>query len=316
MQNTEQPILITKRNGEQVPFDVQKLIHSLDRSGASEADMELVIREVGRNLVDGMSTRKVYQLAYSILRKKSKQAAGKYKLKKSIFELGPTGYPFERFVGELLKNQGYHVMVGQQVSGFCVQHEVDVIAEKEGRRHVIECKFHSDLSTKSDVKVSLYFHSRFRDIRKKWEKESGDQRLVHEGWLVTNTRFTDDALQYGECSGLRMISWDYPEKGSLRERIDLSGLHPITALQSLTKKEKQSLLEQDDRILKEPASQTMVVALADSSVNINMRCWVNRADYWSVLFDLNKGIKLRLDAEGISIPFPQRDLHIIDRTAA
>jgi hypothetical protein len=245
MQNSEKPLYITKRNGDKVPFDVQKLINSLDRSGASEADIEQVIQEVGKNIVDGMSTHKVYQLAYSILRKKSKQAAGKYRLKKAIFELGPTGYPFERFVGELLKNQGYRIQVGQIVRGYCVQHEVDVIAEKDDRRHIIECKFHGDLSTKSDVKVSLYFHSRFLDIKKRWEQNPDNHPLSHEGWLVTNTRFTDDALQYGECAGLRMISWDYPRKGSLRERIDLSGLHPITALQSLTRKEKGMLLEQD-----------------------------------------------------------------------
>lgn len=78
----------------------------------------------------------------------------------------------------------------------------------------------------------------------------------------------------------------------------------------------KSFLESDSRILKDPAPETMVVALADSSVNINLRCSVNPADYWGVLFDTNKGIKLKLDAEGITIPFPQQDVHIQDRTAA
>lgn len=78
----------------------------------------------------------------------------------------------------------------------------------------------------------------------------------------------------------------------------------------------KAFLDADSRILKEPAPQTMVTALADSSVNVNLRCWVNPADYWGVLFDTNKGIKQRFDAEGISIPFPQRDVHITERTAA
>ena len=78
----------------------------------------------------------------------------------------------------------------------------------------------------------------------------------------------------------------------------------------------QSFLQADGRILPDPAPQTMVVALADSSVNINLRCWVNAGDYWPTLFDVNKGIKQRLDAEGITIPFPQHDVHIMDRTAA
>jgi hypothetical protein len=236
-------IFITKRNGEKVPFNVQKLIDSLDRTGAAEEDIERVIKEVGQKLVEGMSTRKVYQMAYSILRKKSQRAAGKYRLKKAIFELGPTGYPFERFVGELLKNQGYSVDVGKIVKGHCVQHEVDVVAQKDDRKFMIECKFHSDTSRKCDVKVSLYIHSRFLDVEKQWKKKEAGRPNFHQGWIVTNTRFTEDAMQFGKCAGLHLISWDYPAGGSLRERIDRSGLHPITALQTLVKKEKQALLE-------------------------------------------------------------------------
>jgi len=230
-------IFVTKGTGEKVPFDVQKLINSLDRAGASEEDIELIIKDLGNRLVDGISTRKVYQYAYSVLRKKSNKAAGKYRLKKAIFELGPTGYPFERFVGELLKNQGYLVEVGKIVKGHCVQHEVDVLAEKEDRKYMIECKFHSDASKKSDVKVSLYIHSRFLDIEKQWNKNPQENQRIHQGWIVTNTRFTEDAVQFGKCAGLNMISWDYPHSGNLRERIDLSGLHPVTALHSITKKE-------------------------------------------------------------------------------
>ena len=63
--------------------------------------------------------------------------------------------------------------------------------------------------------------------------------------MVTNTRFTNEAIQYGKCAGLKLVSWDYPHQGSLREWIDNSGLHPITALQTVTKKEKQQLLENE-----------------------------------------------------------------------
>jgi len=245
MNESNNPILITKRNGEKVPFNVQKLIDSLDRSGASEEEIEKIINEVGNHLVDGMSTRKIYQMAYAILRKKSHRTAGKYRLKKAIFELGPTGYPFERFVGELLKHQGYKVEVGKIVQGHCVQHEVDVVAEKDDRKYMIECKFHSDLSRKCDVKVSLYIHSRFLDVERAWKKDEPGQQLFHQGWIVTNTRFTQDAAQFGKCAGLHLISWDYPTGGSLKDRIDLSGLHPVTALQTINKREKQDLLQRD-----------------------------------------------------------------------
>jgi small conductance mechanosensitive channel len=72
------------------------------------------------------------------------------------------------------------------------------------------------------------------------------------------------------------------------------------------------LMTSDSRANAEPAPQVMVKELADSSVNINLRCWAAAGDYWSLLFDLNKAAKLRLDAEGISIPFPQRDVHLFE----
>ncbi len=72
----------------------------------------------------------------------------------------------------------------------------------------------------------------------------------------------------------------------------------------------QSMLESDSRILKNPAPQIVVSALADSSVNFNVRPWVNSADYWGVYFDVTEAIKKKFDAENISIPFPQRDVHM------
>ncbi len=68
----------------------------------------------------------------------------------------------------------------------------------------------------------------------------------------------------------------------------------------------------DERILKDPAPTIGLVELADSSVNFVCRPWVASADYWGVLFDLNERIKKRFDAEGINIPYPQQDVHIID----
>ena len=234
---------ITKKSGEKALFDPEKLKRSLERSGAGEKEIMEIIDQVKIKLYDGISTRKIYQMAYAILKKRSHKSAGRYRLKRAILDLGPTGYPFERFIGELLKNQGYRVQVGVIVQGHCVEHEVDVLAQKGNKKILIECKFHRNTSRKSDVKVSLYIHSRFLDIKNQYEKSIDGDTHVYQGWLITNTRFTNEAAQYGKCVGLKLIPWDYPHKGSLREWIDNSGLHPITALQTITKKEKELILE-------------------------------------------------------------------------
>ena len=236
-------IEIVKKSGERVVFDSSKLKQSLERSGAGTEEIEYIIGQVREKIVDGMSTRKLYHIAYSLLRKQSNKVAGRYRLKKAILELGPTGFPFEKFVGELFKFQGYEVQVGAVVKGRCITHEVDVIARKGKKQLMMECKFHSDTSRKSDVKVPMYINSRFHDVRKQWEREYGTIIERYEGWVVTNTRFTEDAINFGRCAGLHLLSWDYPRNGSLRDRIDASGLHPITALQTLTKAEKQQILD-------------------------------------------------------------------------
>ena len=254
-------IIITKASGEQAVYDPEKLRRSLRRAGAGEEAMDSIVKEIGQRLYPGITTKEIYRRAFSMLRRASAYLAAKYKLKKALQELGPSGYPFEKYVGEILKHEGYQTKVGQIVQGHCVQHEVDVIASKDDQHFMIECKFHSDQVRKCDVKIPLYIHSRFLDVEKAWQQRPGHGHKFHQGWVVTNTRFTTDAIQYGSCAGLNLVSWDFPKKGSLRERIDGSGLHPITCLTTLTKKEKQLLLDkgivlcqelcQNEQLLKE-----------------------------------------------------------------
>lgn len=236
-------INITKRNGELAPFEEEKLRRALTRSGAKPAELEEAMVAVRGILYEGIDTHKIYQTAYQTLKKRSHHSAGRYRLKKAMMELGPSGYPFEKFVGKLLESQGYQATVNVIVQGACVSHEVDVVALKDKVQTMIECKFHTDISIKSDVKVALYIHSRFLDVSKAWAAASNDPEMKYQGMIVTNTRFSADATQYGECVGLKLVSWDYPRSGSLKDWIDQSGYHPITSLGSLTKPEKIKLLE-------------------------------------------------------------------------
>ncbi|MBL6447708.1 restriction endonuclease [Fulvivirga sp. 29W222] len=233
---------VIKASGEKAPFVSSKLLASLKRAGASESLAQNILREMEALLYEGITTKKIYKEAFARLRKSSKPMAAKYKLKAAIMELGPTGYPFEKFVGEILHYQGFDVKVGVIVQGHCVQHEIDVVAEKASDHYMVECKFHSDQARHCDVKVPLYIHSRFRDVEKQWKKHEAHSTKFHQGWIFTNTRFTDDAIKYGSCAGLMLVGWNYPRKGGLKDFIDKLGLHPVTSLTTLTKYEKQTLL--------------------------------------------------------------------------
>jgi Holliday junction resolvase-like predicted endonuclease len=236
---------IVKASGEETLYDRQKIALSLERAGASREAIQEVLAETEKELFDGIHTKALYKIVYRNLKKFSHNTAGRYNLKNAIMELGPTGFPFEKFVAALLEAEGYQTVTGQIVQGHCVTHEIDVIAEKGDNHFMMECKFHSSVGNACDVKTALYVHARFLDIEKKWLKRAGYSQKFYQMWLVTNTRLTGDAEKYGRCVGLGLLSWNYPKESSLRVRIDANGLHPVTCLTSLTRSEKQALLRKN-----------------------------------------------------------------------
>jgi hypothetical protein len=238
-------IEVVKSSGKTTKFSIAKLKSSLRRSGADAAIIQQIVDKVRDELYRGISTKEIYNRAFALLKKKKSVFASKYKLKKAIYELGPTGFPFEKFVGTVLQYSGYEVFIGQIFNGKCVSHEVDVTARKNGQNIVVECKFHNEEGRNCDVKVPLYINSRYRDILEFGKSLSNKKLQPNEGWVVTNTRFTLDAIQYGECVGLYLLSWDYPIGNGLKDRIDRLGLYPITVSTLLTKREKEFLLSRD-----------------------------------------------------------------------
>ena len=242
--NQPKKILIVKASGEVMPFYPEKLKRSLLKSGASEEQAQHIIAEIQPQLYEGISTKKIYQQAFRLLKSASRPYAAKYKLKRAIMELGPSGFPFEKFIAYVFRQMAYKVETGVMIDGTCVKHEVDVTAEKDTDFLMIECKFHHEPGIVCDVKIPLYIQARFKDLESKWMKTPQLKDRHHEGWLVTNTRFSADAIQYGACAGLHLLGWDYPADKSLNRLIDESALYPLTCLTTLTRNEKQNLLNQ------------------------------------------------------------------------
>ncbi len=238
------PLLsVTKADGTREHFDQTKLLESLKRSGASEGVAEAVAKHVAGELVSGMTTADIYRHAFSVLRGRQKMASVRYSLRRSLAALGPTGFPFEKFVGEIYRRKGFSVMFDQTVQGRCVDHEMDVVAWNEGKLVMAEAKYHHEFAFKSDVKTALYVKARFDDLFDA-EMHYGPHKKLAEGWLITNTKFTEKAIRYAECSGVRLLGWNYPEEGNLHDLIEETGVHPVTCLTTLTDKQKQLLMNQ------------------------------------------------------------------------
>lgn len=235
---------VTKASGEAEAFDEEKLRRSLHRAGANDILINQILQELSGQWYDGMSTKSIFKRAFKMLKKHHRPSAARYTLKQAMLDFGPSGFPFEDFFAEVLKSKGYEVRTRQLLPGVCVEHEVDVVAEKPENLVWVECKYHPVAGSVSNVKIPLYIHSRFRDMEE-FRKASADtpEEQKVEGWIVTNTRFSDDAMAYGRCAGLHLIGWNYPVNGSLRELVETANLHPVTCLTLLTRQEKTRLLE-------------------------------------------------------------------------
>lgn len=228
-------INVIKATGEIEPFSENKLRDSIRRAGIDKKVQDEAVENIKSRLYDKMPTSEIYKLITLSLEASKPFGKSKYSLKQAIKDLGPTGYPFEDFVAQILKSQGYKTNVRQILQGKCVSHEIDVIAEKENKRIMIEAKFHNGSGTRTELHVSLYTKARFDDIKEK--------NNLNEAWLITNTKATSEAVNYALCSKMNVVSWSYPDRQGLRDLIEEAKLHPITALSRLSQTQKQQLLE-------------------------------------------------------------------------
>ncbi|MBI4101475.1 MAG: restriction endonuclease [Candidatus Nealsonbacteria bacterium] len=278
-------VTIIKASGEREKFESEKIYQSLKRAGADATLAEKISGQVKKEISSGDSSANVLQEVSRRLRRENPILAARYNLKRAIMDLGPTGFPFERYVAKILEAYGYRTKVGQLVRGQCVSHEIDVVAQKGNEHFMIECKYHNTRGLRSDVKVALYTYARFLDVKKAWEKIPGHRYLFHQAWLVTNTKCTSQAVNYARCAGLKIVSWRYPRNESLEYLIEKKKLYPVTILFYLP------------RFLKERLAQSglmLVKDLIDYSVE----------DLAKTLgIQLNLARKLRQEAEKLCLCF-------------
>lgn len=235
-------VYVTKADGVREMFDVQKLRRSLKRAGATNSEITTIILHVEEKLYDGIPTQIIYREAFAHLRSMQTPTAARYSMRRALFSLGPTGFPFEDFLARLFQAEGYQTKTRLTLKGKCALHELDVAAYNQTDSFVVEAKFHSRPGVKSDLQVALYTNARRLDLvgnRICAQDVCGITRLI----VVTNTKFTTAAEKYAECAGLELLSWNYPKGNNLHQRIERAGIYPITTLASLSQHDKRILIE-------------------------------------------------------------------------
>jgi hypothetical protein len=234
---------IKKADGTLERFDGVKLEASLRRAGATASTAAQIRGVIERTIVSGSGTHEIYKRAFSLLRQNERIVAARYSLRRALFDFGPSGHPFEDFVAELFRKEGWNVEWRRLIPGKCVPHEVDVYAKRGNEHLAAELKYHNDPNYKTDVKTALYVKARFDDI---WQCDPREGTVcpVDRGMLITNTKFTAQAVQFASCAGIELLGWSYPVEGNLYDRIIAAGVYPVTALTSLKRAEKRLLIDQ------------------------------------------------------------------------
>ncbi len=226
-------ILIKKHSGDLVPFNMEKIRFTCLRAGASKELAEKISKMVASKVYRGMTTREIMRLTLRILDKEQPAVAARYTLRDAIFRLGPAGFDFEKYIAELLRAYEYKTKLPPILRGACIDHEVDILAEKDDSVAMIECKLRQSVDIFITIKDVMSTWARFLDLIDGSKIEKCPR--VDESWIITNAKMSYDGIKYGRCKNMVILSWDYPKNRSLPSWIDDKALYPITVLRGLDK---------------------------------------------------------------------------------
>ena len=239
--------IINSRQEDQF-FSAEKIYKSCIRSGAKEKIAHEITEEVKNQIYPKITTAEISKLVKTLLAKKSKKSSIKFSLKDAMRKLGPSGFDFEKYIASIFSKNNFNVKINQIVPGFCIpSYEIDFLAKKGNLKYIGECKYHSYPGKRVDLKVALYNNARFLDIY----KNHNSKEIKIKSILVTNTKFTQKAIQYSKCSNVDLLGWRYPRNNGLEKLIEESNLYPVTILPSFKSTFKNILAEEKIMLVKD-----------------------------------------------------------------
>ena len=228
-------LYVINNSGQKEPFSWKKICNSAERVGASKELARQIATVIEREAYSGITTVEIFRQVEEILSKKYPRGRIRFRLKEAIRRLGPSGFPFEKYVGGILIQLGFSIKVNQYIKGQYVFHEIDFLAKDKEYCLIGECKYHSLPGGRVDLKVGLIHNSRCLDlISGDACKKIKSKQLKIRPIIITNTKFTSEIIKYAQGVDIDLLGWKYPEMRGLEYLIESEGFYPITILPSLT----------------------------------------------------------------------------------
>ena len=202
---------VTKASGEREVFDKRKIYETCRRAGVSETDARRISDEVEKAVYDGISTHEILKVVLKKLDAVGEGPALKYDLRNAISRLAG-GEEFEKYVQRLLEAQGYKTRWNVILKGELVEHQIDIIVEKSGKKYYVECKHHANPHRFCSLQTVLAVWAAFDDLQK-------GGAGFEKAWLICNTKVSEHALKYATGKNMLLTGWNYPPNNSLRDWI-------------------------------------------------------------------------------------------------
>ncbi len=226
---TEEDVYVINNRGEREPFSFRKVYNSCRRIGASKKLANDIAEQIASEAYPGIETSEIFNSVKQKLIGTSFRSGIKFSLKDAMRKLGPSGFDFEKYVGEVFIMNEFEVEMNQFIPGFCINsYEIDFIARKDKIVYLAECKYHHQAGNRVDLKVGLTSYARFLDIK----KGAYFRKARVKPLIITNAKFTSEVKKYASCNGIDLLGWKFPPRKGLEKMIERKNLYPITILPS------------------------------------------------------------------------------------
>lgn len=200
-------IFVIKYNGQQQLYDRRKVLNSILHSGVEKNKVLEILKKVEDKLYNNISTKELYQIVFSEIENYGlKQHSRTYRLREALSRLDSAD--FEKFVKAFLEKEGFSCIWDRKIQGFCIDHQIDIIAEKNNQTFFVEVKKHKNFHRDSGLGTVAELWARLEDLQKGFK--TGKSKInIANAWLITNTKFSDYAKKYSDCKGLKLLGWRY-----------------------------------------------------------------------------------------------------------
>lgn len=219
---TNQKIRVRKASGDYEPFLEEKVRSSLQRAGVEKELIENIIAHIKEQLYDEIPTKELYRLIHEeIDRQGLHQHAQFYRLREALAKVDPSD--FEKFIKKILEKEGYKCQWNVIVQGFCIDHQVDVIAKKDKQLFFVEVKHHRNPHRDCGLGTVTELWARLDDVKDGFE--NGKNNCDFSGaWLINNTKFSHHAKKYSKCKGIKLTGWRYQGAQGLEKLVKLEDI--------------------------------------------------------------------------------------------